>query len=283
MLRKLLKYDMISVGRYWWILAVSMVGLSLIGGIALRLTIDEIDRMNGAFGTLGMIVFILCVMGLAISTVFTPLLVFIRYYKHFFTDEGYLTFTLPVRRRDLLHAKTLNALIWTLLYELLMVLCVCIIAANAMEARPIEHDFFDTMVSFFRWIGMAFDTLGIWAWVYVLELILIQLCATLLSVNLIHFCITLGSVLVRRGKLFLAIGFYYGFNAVLSGAIQVVLLFNGWQLSDGFFELLKDVSFHMGAGSLALMLLLVVFIVATPMMLMYCLTRNSIERKLNLA
>ena len=283
MLRKLLKYDMISVGRYWWILAVSMVGLSLIAGLALRLTIDEIDQMNDAFGTGGMVVFFLCLMGLIVSTVFTPLLVFIRYYKHFFTDEGYLAFTLPVRRRELLHAKTLNALIWTLLYDVLLAFCICLIAANAMEARAVEHDFFDAVVSFFRWIGMAFDAFGIWAWVYVLELILIQLCATLLSVNLIHFCITLGSVLVRRGKVFLSIGFYYGFNAVLTGMIQVIILLGGWKLLFGFIELLKDASSDMAACSLALMHLLVVFIVATPMMLMYCLTRYSLERKLNLA
>ena len=51
---------------------------------------------------MAMLLVIACVMAIIASAVVTELLVFVRFYKNFFTDEGYLTFTLPVSRKDLL-------------------------------------------------------------------------------------------------------------------------------------------------------------------------------------
>ena len=68
--------------------------------------------------------FLLCsVLSLFTACAVTLIFVFIRYYKNFFTDEGYLTFTLPVKRSTLLNAKTVNAMIWGLLLIAFIIAC----------------------------------------------------------------------------------------------------------------------------------------------------------------
>ena len=37
MMKKLLKYDLRAIFKYWWIVALSSLGLSFIGGISLKI------------------------------------------------------------------------------------------------------------------------------------------------------------------------------------------------------------------------------------------------------
>ena len=104
MLKKLLRYDFKSVLRYWWIAAVSTVGLALVGGWSISVFENQkqLPEMLYVVATLAAIVAVLGGVAFAIMTV---ILLFSRFYKNFFTDEGYLTFTLPVTRTSLLNSK----------------------------------------------------------------------------------------------------------------------------------------------------------------------------------
>lgn len=46
------------------------------------------------------------------SSIITLIFILMRYYKNFFTDEGYLTFTLPVTPHELLWTKLISGMIW---------------------------------------------------------------------------------------------------------------------------------------------------------------------------
>ncbi|MBO5415769.1 MAG: hypothetical protein J6A83_03990 [Clostridia bacterium] len=54
MLKKLLKYDSMSIWRIWWIQAVTALGLSLLGSISLRILLSGIESETFE-GTLGFI------------------------------------------------------------------------------------------------------------------------------------------------------------------------------------------------------------------------------------
>ena len=103
MLGKLLKYDIKALWKMMLPLILSALGVSVVGTIALRIMVEmsrSSVRMENPFSglfiaSLGMIVFV-AVMGLIAFGVISTVFILYRYYKNLFTDEGYLTFTLPV-------------------------------------------------------------------------------------------------------------------------------------------------------------------------------------------
>ena len=290
MLGKLLKYDFKSVWRIWWIVAVSVFGLSFVGAFALRFFLTQVmsTEVNDEFAfvsILAMFVLIICVFAIVASVLLTEILVYWRFYKHFFTDEGYLTFTLPVSRKNLLLSKTINALIWMGLQALLLVACVMVFMLFAPPSLPGEP--FINLFAF-RSVGQAIVSLakGIgvgWLILYVLAGLLILIAVLVFSTSLVHFCITVGSVIAKKAKLLAAIGVYYAVNMILSFVLQFFGTLFLTMMTGRFFALLETLP--MGTQQFAILLVLLIFgaMAATLASIMYFLTLGNLERRLNLA
>lgn len=112
MLSKLLKYELRASGRI--LLPVYALLLASAGCCSLfyKLAADHPYRpgvTSTLFGLLNVVFWIFVVATGAI----TALLMIYRFYKNYMTDEGYLMFTLPVNRHQLIWAKLLSALIYT--------------------------------------------------------------------------------------------------------------------------------------------------------------------------
>ena len=214
------------------------------------------------------------------------ILVYWRFYKHFFSDEGYLTFTLPVSRKKLLFSKTLNALIWTGAHTVLLTFCAVIFMLIAPPPGP-EHGFFNPIV--FQWVGNSITELfelfeDGWLLVYFFVALLISLGLVLFSISLIHFCITLGAVIAKKHKLFAAIGTYYLINSVISFACQMLVTLFTLVMGGRFVLLLLEIT-TMGEGCfvILLMLSLVACVTLALASVIYFWTLGALERKLNLA
>ena len=108
MLGKLMKYDLRSCLRKFWMLWAGLAALAVLNGYTINHVLDN-SRFDGLlaflFGVLPLILFF--VLGIATAIL---ILVFIcdRFYKGLLGDEGYLAFTLPVSS-----AETTCARIWT--------------------------------------------------------------------------------------------------------------------------------------------------------------------------
>ena len=114
MLKKLLSYDFKALFKYWWIGALTTLALSAVGagcGTILE-TEKELPGSVIVFATIGMVLVVLSIFAFII---FSELLVYVRFYKHLFTDEGYLTFTLPVKRHQILSSKLISGFVCCLL------------------------------------------------------------------------------------------------------------------------------------------------------------------------
>ena len=285
MFKKLLKYDMKSIANVWWILAVSVLGASVLASFLLRFCME--NDGNGAFAifmVLAMLMLFVCLLGIIMSVVVTEILVYLRFYKNFYTDEGYLTFTLPVSRKMLLLSKTLNALIWTGAHLLLYVVCALIFMLIVPPAEA-GGGFFNPVA--FEWLGQtlseAWNTIGAWLIVYMVEVLLLFTLALTFSINLIHYCITMGAVIAKKMKLLAAIGIYYLVNMILSFVMQFAALFGTLALEVGFSGMLANASQNLQSAAVAVVLLLVCAIVAAISCTLYFMTLGKLERKLNLA
>ncbi len=300
MLKKCLKYDLQFIWRIWWILAVSVIGIGTFASLCLRFGIEGMFRNPEDVSILATIGFILMIF-LAVMAVFalaafmtvTPILVYYRFYKHFYSDEGYLTFTLPVSRRTLYLSKTLNALIWTAA-SVCVILVVVLIGMLIIPSPSMIDDgeLSSTVVGPFNLaaysgIGQLFRAIwkwtGAWSLAYFVEGLALLVLLQLFSSGIIQLCITIGSILAKRHKLLAAIGIYYAVYSVLSIVSQFVFLFGFSMSGDGLFMILANLPKTALLGFIALALLLACVIVAAVDLILHFITLGKLERRLNLA
>lgn len=108
MLRKLLKYDIKYLLKPWIVTAVGSFLLSFVGGYCAAMIDSEGSADYEALLVIGIMLFgisIFCLGGISFIGSF------VRFYHNLYTDEGYLTFTLPVRKGDILLSKFLAGII----------------------------------------------------------------------------------------------------------------------------------------------------------------------------
>lgn len=235
MYRKLLKQEWKATRLTLLILSIVCIGAGLLGGLGLRTFIYLIDSNTDAplwmilnFGT----VFV-CFMTMVICSAATLFLSLWRFYKSRYTDEGYITFTLPATTHQILLSSLSSILINSAIMLLVVLLSFSIagligITAVKSELSYIAEFFLDDMGGSLRESGAGWG---------ILLLVLYSLAAVVGNILLTMLCITLGSVLVRKLKLLAAVGIYYGCNVVLS-IISTVLSFliNGASLYRGDFS-----------------------------------------------
>ncbi len=280
MLRKLLKYDMKSVFRYWWIIAVSMVALTAACAISLRFMLSvDTDSVSPLLIMLAILVLIFSIVGFSIATVFTFILIHLRFYNHLYTDEGYLTFTLPVSRGQILMSKTLNAMIWTTLHYVLMIICIVALVAVCMDAEAMSVAR-ESLAMLWQDI---WTPVGAWFVLYALVAIILLLILSFMSISLVQLCITVAATLVKKAKLLVAILIYYSVNMAVSLGMQLF----GYMITLGLLEGLSMRFELLSVGAQRLFVLIIMLIAclifASVALLFYMITRNVMERKLNLA
>ena len=106
MLSKLLKKDLKKNMRWMWILFVGTIGVALIT----RAT-KELGE-NVAFFKIVAVIVEGVFYGLAVNLIIQPFLRnFLNFQRSFYSDEAYLTHTLPVTKNQLISSKYLTALI----------------------------------------------------------------------------------------------------------------------------------------------------------------------------
>lgn len=120
MLSKLLRHEFRATGRImlpvYALLLVSCGGCTLFGSLLGRYPESTVlSVVQTVFATL----FGVTTFGMLLLTL---VLMVYRFYKNLMTDEGYLMFTLPVSRSQLIWSKLLVALVWSVLSTVLAAL-----------------------------------------------------------------------------------------------------------------------------------------------------------------
>lgn len=127
MLGKLIKHEWKSTYKMCGIIIMVIAGMTLVGALGFVLPFKLImedsealeESMMGAFWAMmmmmSMVLYIIALVGASYAMMIYQ---GVHFYKTMYTDEGYLTQTLPVTPRQLLFSKTLVAGIWNLLVGL---------------------------------------------------------------------------------------------------------------------------------------------------------------------
>lgn len=281
MLKKLLKYDLKAVFKYWWIAAISTLGLSVLGGFAVTVLRDTVStepekKVPIILEILSSIALPLVYLGFIALGILTVIMIFARYYKNFFSDEGYLTFTLPVKKSELINSKVIMGVISSLATSFVVLVNIIIILVIGFFDNIIKPDFWKEFSEFF---SEVFKSLGVYTFVYVLEIILVVFLANLLSTLFLYDCVAIASMLVKKAKVITAIGIYYVANGVISTLFTIFSLF-------GMSTIIDTMSAMKTSTLLPLISLLgsgIIVMLAMFTALLYLLQYWIIDRKLNLS
>lgn len=216
MFTKLLKQDFKSTWRVLGILSLTAVGLSLMAGFSIKYMEAAGNSDQITFPIIAGIIFCAFTFVFLIACGVGALLVCLgRFYKSRFTDEGYLTFTLPVTTHQILLSSLLSSTVSMLAVGIVIALSVLLMIlvgiSGIEEAR-------EGLAIFFReelprlWQMMLTYT----DWMTRTEFVVNGVLSFTGELVVIMLAITIGALAARKHKILMAIVFYYVFHIVMS-------------------------------------------------------------------
>ena len=133
MFTKLLKHEWRATRGMLGTLCLVCLGASLLGGGTMRylmIASAQGDQQN-VIVVLNVLAMVAAMIAVAVVGVAALFLYIGRFYKSRFTDEGYLAFTLPVKRSHLLGSKVCSAVITLAVTAVILVFDTVIVYAAA--------------------------------------------------------------------------------------------------------------------------------------------------------
>ena len=216
MFAKLLKHEMKATAGSIGLLSLAALGMGVIGGIMMRYIVNaagdyRFDDMSAILAIFYVFIFF----GIMAYALGSELFLGYQFYKRKFTDQGYLTFTLPAHSWQIFLSSMVNIMIWTLIIAVVTTLAIAAIILIGFAGVP---EFRQAMAVFdlsdeFKY---AFSDLTGW-------MIFYGIAQYISSTVTMMTAITLGSVLAKKHKIMGAIGVYYVWSLIL-GIISTQLL-----------------------------------------------------------
>ena len=237
MFAKLLKHEWRSTREMLGILCLISLGASLLGGLTMCYLFYVSSHDGGgsdALEILSVLFMIAAMIALAVVGVAAVVVYMGRFYKSRFTDEGYLTFTLPVNTHQNLLASLVNTAIGMVLMTLVICLSGCLWLAIAFAG---VEGFYPTVREHFPELWEKFWSLvqthaGEIPWGVVARGMLSALTGAINSLVMLMLAVTVGSLIAKKHKILAAVAVFYGIHVLISIATAFLMSATVW-LSGG--------------------------------------------------
>ena len=202
MFTKLLKYEFRTVKKALLPITVAALLSAVLGYVMMLLVSQQfVTQDNVIFVFLSMILLFGIIILFVVYSAGSSFYLFYRFYKGKFTDEGYLTFTLPATTHQILLASIVNIVIWNLITLLVVILCFFLTFA------PLISDLVDFPFQVFFEISYAGN---------IFASILQILGSFSYGIILPMLSITIGSLIAKKHKILAAFGIGYLISMLVS-------------------------------------------------------------------
>ena len=226
MFSKLLKHEFKQQGGLLAILSGAALIAGLLGGLAMRffakLILEQPDSDAAVIGEiLAMMLMMAMIFAIIAYSIGMMILLVYRFYKRHFSDEGYLTFTLPANTHQILLSSITHIAIWSLITGIVAAGAIIFIVSQLMSmaadlaSMPFDLVWQEMRLAFGEQLGAGYLVL------YILNVV----AGGIYSLILPLLAITIGSVVAKKHKLLAAFGIYYGVSMVLSTVTSVISVF----------------------------------------------------------
>ena len=223
MLGKLLKHEWKAVWKIPVLLIGILLAAAMMAGFTFHLPIWDSEWVGLPLsGVMMIITFYVAIIGVSLGiTIYFA----VRYYKNMFTDEGYLTNTLPVSSHQLLLSKVITMFSWDIISILAIAASVAIFMGMIILAFMEPGDGKTIVDGFWELFDMS-----IWDSPYMQEfegfcvsMIVMVLASAFSNTMTIVASVTIGQM-VRRHRILGAFGAYFAIGTVMQ-IISTVILF----------------------------------------------------------
>jgi hypothetical protein len=221
MFTKLLKQEWKATFKLMGIMSLAALGISVLEAVIFRMLLGNIgSAVSGIIGgTLASLILFLT-LAIAAYAIGVQIYLDVRFYKNKFSDEGYLTFTLPVSCHQIFLSSMLNMTIWTVLSGAVTALCIGIVVfggtSGVIDAR-IWKQLWQGIVSGFQENAEIFGG-GYWP-LMIISGILGLFSGPILTMT----AFTLGAVIAKKHKVLAALGMAYAISMVTSIATTILM------------------------------------------------------------
>ena len=220
MLGKLMKYEWKGLRKPLSILYLVLLGITILTAILILTINPDFDNVTSGlsllFTILGLLLYYFGIIACSFGTI---LIIAIRFYKTCYTDEAYLTHTLPVSTKQLVAAKTITSVLCHLLSMLFILLTagllIGVFITHMINLGEIPLDelsvgfsevFAELNDEFASEMGISF--VGYFAYLGIYSLL-----ASVCSIVSILGCVSLGQLYTKH-RILGAIIAYFGMNVV---------------------------------------------------------------------
>lgn len=195
MLAKLIKYEWKASYKTLSAVNLTLIILTLLGCLFLHLTRSPQEESF----YLSILFIALYSLPLSAFNLVTQFYIFYRFYKNFFTAEGYLMHTLPVTPLQLFHSKFIVGYLWIVLNSLLNIFALAALAWSSGVLR-LQNTY--TELQFLYQF-----TFGAFPWKFIPLFLASMIISSFCTLMMGYLSILLGQ-LMEKYKLGAAIGFF---------------------------------------------------------------------------
>ncbi|MBO5525434.1 MAG: hypothetical protein J5993_01655 [Clostridia bacterium] len=251
MFSKLCKHEFKGISKFAVPLLIALGIAGILICFAIAGNVGSLTQNGDTYLSEGMeialvLILLLAVLAIGVVSAVMEILLFVRYYKTTMTEEGYLTFTLPVKTHEIFLSKFLMAFVW----ELIIILANAVIfgagVVTFLAALPpelLEEFLFQLSVEFdFEMLFEMFKSfLRDPQFVAILVSVGIQAVFLLpYSIITIFTMITVASTIAKRNRLLVMIGLFFGW-AILVNVFQSFLVMGSDVIADFDMYFVSDV------------------------------------------
>lgn len=208
MLGKLLKYEFKATSRYFMFLYSAVLGLAIINKIFWLIPTDNVV-MNVVRGFI-MAAFVIATVA---TLIFSFVIIIYRFYKNLLSDEGYLSFTLPVTSTKHIISKMLISVLWIIVTGIVVMISLLIMA--------IDTGFYGALPEVFHFMGEFFKANPEMI-KFVIEMILIMMVAMFSGTLMLYTSMSIGH-LFSKHRVIASIVSFFGIYFVVQALNSIIL------------------------------------------------------------
>lgn len=222
MLGKLIKHEWKAVWKVPTLLIGILMIIAAIAGLTFSLPIWDSDWIGLPMsGIMLIMLFYVAMLGIGIGI---AIYLAVRYYKSMFTDEGYLTHTLPVTARQILVSKVIVISVWELIGSIAVLVSLGVFGGVAVLSLASKEGEFATLVmEALKEVGQLwnmpffkdFQLFGI-------STVGMELVSCFSGTMIIIASITMGQM-IRKHRILGSVGAYFAISAVIQGIAMVIM------------------------------------------------------------
>lgn len=222
MFKKSLKYEMKASSRVLIPLFISVLAMSALVAVGLAglNAFDELAKENETVAIVAGNILGFMVVAFVALIVASSITVFVlmvrRFYTSFFTDEGYLTFTLPVTVDCHLGVKTVAMMIWYAINDVVILLSCGIFAFGVFVLVPDSFTVDPEMINMV--VESVTENFGGTVW----STVLMSAVSGLASYFLLFLAISIGCMLTKKHRFITCAVCYFVANSIVGNITSLV-------------------------------------------------------------